>query len=71
MLILYRSGDSCSSTRAQHSDTHTCVTWNVDIQSNVIDNNKIQSYKLICNSCNVKKVNSTGEDAARTSSPNT
>jgi hypothetical protein len=34
---------------AQHSDTHSCVIWNVDIQSNIIDNNKMQSYKLTCN----------------------
>ena len=41
---------------AQHSDTHSCVMWNVGIQSNVIDNNKMQCYKLICNSCNVEKL---------------
>ena len=48
-----------------------CVMWNIGIQSNVIDNNKIQRYKLTCNSCNVEKVNSVGEDVARTSSPDT
>ena len=46
---LCRSGDSCSSTGAQHSDTYSSVMWNVGIQSNVIDNNKMQSYKLACN----------------------
>ena len=45
--------------------------WNVGIQSNVTDNNEMQNYKIACNSCNVKKVNSSGEDAARTSSPDT
>jgi hypothetical protein len=69
MLILMQGWRSCSSTRAQHSDTHSCVMWNVGIQSNVIDNNKMQSYKLACNSCNVEKVNSAKEDTARTSSP--
>ena len=26
-----------------------CGMWNVDIQSNIIDNNKMQSYRLTCN----------------------
>jgi hypothetical protein len=45
----YKSGDSYSSTRAQHNDTLSSVMWNVGIQPNVIDNNKMQSYKLACN----------------------
>ena len=55
--------------RAQHSDTHSSVMWNVGIQSNIADNNEMQNYKLTCNSCDVEKVNLAGEDAARTSSP--
>ena len=57
--------------RAQHSDTHSCVIWNVGIQSNIADNNEMQNYKLACNSCDVEKVNSAEEDVARTSSPDT
>jgi hypothetical protein len=49
MLIYTRdsgSGDNCSSMRAHHSDSYSCVMWNVGIRSNTIDkqNVNLQGY---------------------------
>ena len=57
--------------RAQHSNTHSRVMWNVGIQSNVMDNTKCKATSLLAISVIVEKINFARRDAARTSSPNT